>query len=115
LPTRGGSQPDTNRLNDTEVYLVDYQSATTAKLAKTETTQSSIHKIKIKQRQGSLIIFASSSDDATLSGTPLITASGDVIGIKISDTEAVDIDAVTQILEADNLTDKPFKQQQAQA
>ncbi len=89
---------------DAEVYLVDYQPSA-------ENTQPRFHKVQINQFQQSLISFSSSKDERTLSGTPLITSNGKIIGIKMSDTEAVDIRDIAQILEAK----KRVNQQHAQA
>ncbi len=94
----------THELTNADAFLVDYQNSASKQGGK----QNDFHSVKITQHQRSLISFTSLTEDRTLSGTPLVTRDGHILGIKTSSCEAVDIRAIAQILE-------PIKRSQAHA
>ena len=109
--TQHKSDKRDNELFDAAVYLVDYQPSTQAQENTPGVTHGNFHEVQITQHHNSLISFTSLANENTLSGTPLMTSDGNIIGLKISDSEAVDIGAIAQIIEAD----KPVKKRRAQA
>ena len=93
-----------SELIDADAFLVDYQASQSTQ----GSTQNDFHKVQITQHQQSLISFTCLAGESTLSGTPLMTRDGRILGIKISSSEAVDIRAIAQIHE-------PIKQSLVQA
>ncbi|MEE9334909.1 MAG: trypsin-like peptidase domain-containing protein [Granulosicoccaceae bacterium] len=96
-----------SELIGTDAFLVNYLPS---KLAQ-GSAENGFHQVQITQHEQSQISFTSLADDNTLSGTPLVTREGAIVGIKTSNSEALDIRAIAQILEPYKHT----KQNQAQA
>ena len=93
-------EDDDLKLTDADVYLVDLQPSQNTH----DSIQQGLHKVQITEHQHTGIIFSSANGENTLSGTPLITEDGDIVAIKVSHTEALDIRSIHQLLELDNDT-----------
>jgi len=88
------------KLADTSVFLSDSPTPVIKQTNDQTRLQKVLRKVSVIAHEHNTISFSSTNDvSSTLAGTPLITYDGHVVGIKLTQSTALDIRSIPQLLE----------------